>query len=206
MPTPGPETIPSLLFRASMIPRDQAAWGKLVHRYGPCIWYWCRERGMQRADAEDVMQSVLSTLAAKLPGFQYDPARSFRGFLRKLTEDALCDAWRKKKRHVAVGGSENLEVLSNQEASGDLVSRIERAFDLELLESASEGVRRRVELKTWEAYRLTACEERPAREVADLLGMRIGSVYQAKSSVRQMLTEEVRRLEEICDSGATGSP
>jgi DNA-directed RNA polymerase specialized sigma24 family protein len=122
-----------------------------VNRYGPYIWYGCRERRKQRADAEDVTRSALSTLAVKLPGFQYDPTRSFRDFLRKLAEDALCDAWRQKKRHVAVGGSESLEVLSNKEARCDLASRIERAFDLELLESAEEGVQQWVEPKTWEA-------------------------------------------------------
>ena len=53
----------------------------------------------------------------------------------------------------------------------------------------------RVAPKTWEAYDLTARQGCPAPDVAVRLGMRVGTVYQAKSSVTRMLQEEVRKLE-----------
>ncbi len=85
--------------------------------------------------------------------------------------------------------------MSNQEARVELARRLEEEFDLELLEAATRIVRDRVAPKTWEAYHLTAGQGCPAADVAARLGMRVGSVYQAKSSVIQMLQDEVQRLE-----------
>ncbi len=194
------QTSSSLLLRLAALPPDQDAWRQFTQRYGPCIIRWCGAWGAQDADAEDITQTVLTNLAAKLPGFRYDPARSFRAFLKKVTKDAFRDAWRRKERRVAAGGSENFRLLSSQEARDDLVSRIEREFDLELLEAAGQAVRQRVEAKTWRAYESTACEGRPAQEVAQALGMTVGGVYRAKSTVLRMLQEELGKLDDGCDT------
>ena len=90
---------------------------------------------------------------------------------------------------------QTVQILSNLEARDDLVRRLEEEFDLELLEAATQIVRDRVAPKTWEAYHLTARKGCPAPDVAARLGMRVGTVYQAKSSVTRMLQEEVRKLE-----------
>ena len=86
-------------------------------------------------------------------------------------------------------------MLSSLEAREDLVARLEAEFDLELLEAATKVVVGRVAPNTWEAYDQTARQGCPAPEVAVRLGMRLGTVYQAKSSVARMLQEEVRKLE-----------
>src|SRR5262249_40015976 len=96
--------------------------------------------------------------------------------------------------------AEILGRLTSVEARDDLARRLEEEFDLELLEAAVQIVRRRVADRTWEAYQLTARDGRPAPEVAEILGMRGGAAYQAKSSIVQMLQAEVRRL------GSDGPP
>jgi RNA polymerase sigma factor (sigma-70 family) len=194
------KTSSSLLLRVAALPLDQDAWSQFARRYGPCIIRWCVAWGAQDVDAEDITQTVLTNLAVKLPGFRYDPARSFRAFLRKVARDAFRDAWRRQERQVAAGGSENLGLLSSQEARVDLVSRIEREFDLELLEAASQAVRQRVEAKTWDAYESTARERRSASEVAEVLGMTVGGVYKAKSTVLRMLQEELGKLDDGWDT------
>jgi RNA polymerase sigma factor (sigma-70 family) len=193
-------TSSSLLLRVALLPLDQDAWREFANRYGPCILRWCCKWGAQDADAEDITQVVLTSLTQKLRDFRYDRTRSFRAFLRKVARDAFRDAMRKREREVAVGGSENNKALASHEARDELVSRIERTFDLELLERATENVQRRVDPNTWEAYQLTAHEGRSAREAAEVLGMRAGTVYQAKSNVLLMLREEVRKLEDDCDA------
>ena len=98
-------------------------------------------------------------------------------------------------RTVGGGTAEIVQVLSDLEARVDLARRLGEEFDLELLEAATRIVRDRVEPKTWDAYFLTAVQGCRAADVAARLGMRVGSVYQAKSSVIQMLQDEVHRLE-----------
>ena len=75
------ETSPTLLGRVGKDPGDQVAWAAFVACYGPKIRGWCRQRGLQPADAEDVTQDVLLRLSRALKTFTYDPSRTFRGWL-----------------------------------------------------------------------------------------------------------------------------
>src|SRR6516162_1842099 len=84
-PQPSSATRISLLFRLRQEPASQAAWNEFAARYGPQIGAWCRRWGLQEADAEDVTQSVLTLLSAKLRDFSYDPKRRFRAWLKTVT-------------------------------------------------------------------------------------------------------------------------
>jgi RNA polymerase sigma factor (sigma-70 family) len=198
MPARDDSTSSLLLGRLALSPPDQAAWSEFVERYGPRIFHWCRAWGLQEADILDISQAVLTKLSVQLRHFEYDRSRSFRGWLRSLVRGSVQDALAARGRVFGTGTTDFLERLASVEARDDLVRRLEEEFDLELLEAAIRIVRQRVAPKTWDAYSLTAREGRPATEVAATLGMRVGTVYQAKSSVMQMLQEEVRKLEAGC--------
>jgi RNA polymerase sigma factor (sigma-70 family) len=185
----------TLLARLASLPPDQAAWCDFVDRYGPRILQWCRTWGLQEADMLDVSQAVLTKLAAQMRRFRYDPAGSFRNWLRTLVERAVLDLLSARGRSGGGGSERSAGMLSSLEAREDLIHRLEDEFDLELLEAATKVVVGRVAPKTWEAYDLTARKGCPAPDVAVRLGMRLGTVYQAKSSVARLLQEEVRKLE-----------
>ena len=52
---------------------------------------------------------------------------------------------------------------------------------------------------TWEAFRLTALEHHSGAEVARRLDMPVMHVYVARQRVRQMLRQEVERLQRIAE-------
>lgn len=59
-----------------------AAWFEFERTYRELVVRYCRHRGLQRADSEEVWQAVLVALYAALPAFQYDPRRGrFRSYL-----------------------------------------------------------------------------------------------------------------------------
>ncbi len=193
--TDGSDTSASLIRQLRDQPDDQAAWSQFVDRYGPRILGWCRAWGLQDADAHDLTQVVLLKLLDKLRKFDYEPSRSFRGWLRKLTRRTWDESIRKKWPIVPGGDSPILSLIQRQEAREDLVKRIEREFDLELLEEAERRVRNRVDPRTWEAYRLTAVERLSGIEVSERLGMSVANVFMAKRNVLRRLKEEVKTLE-----------
>src|SRR4051812_8102449 len=88
LPPTGLSTRVSLLERLRDSPQDSEAWGEFVGRYRPLLGAWGRHWGLQEADAEDVAQAVLLRLAVKLRQFDYDPAQSFRGWLRTMARHA----------------------------------------------------------------------------------------------------------------------
>jgi DNA-directed RNA polymerase specialized sigma24 family protein len=51
----------------------------------------------------------------------------------------------------------------------------------------------RVEQQTWQAFWLMNVEGLPGEEVANRLGMKLGSTYAACSKVRRLIREETHR-------------
>ena len=192
-------TSATLLGRLRQVPMDQAAWAEFTERYGRKIYGWCRQWNLQAADAEDVTQIVLLKLAAKMQTFLYDPAKSFRAWLKTVTRNAWNDYWAGSTRVAATGGSQAVELLQTVEAREDLVRRLDDEFDRELLEEATARVRLRVRPRTWEAFERTALQGQSGAEAAKELGMKVATVFVAKSKVQAMLQEELRKLDDHAD-------
>jgi RNA polymerase sigma-70 factor (ECF subfamily) len=193
------QTSATLLARLRNVPADQAAWARFTDRYGPKIYAWCHQWGLQQADAEDVTQNVLLRLAEKMRAFEYDPAKSFRAWLKTVARHTWSDYWSARKAVVAAGGSQALEALHTVEAREDLVRRLDDEFDRELLEEAMSRVRTRVTPRTWEAFERTAFQGQSGAEAAKALDMKVATVFVARSKVQKMIQEEMRRLEEQPD-------
>jgi RNA polymerase sigma-70 factor (ECF subfamily) len=187
----------SLLRRLRSDPADQQAWAEFVRRYGGHIYRWCRAWKLQEADAQDVTQTVLIKLADKMRTFQYDPARSFRAYLKTLTYYAWCDFLASRQRpDQASGDSQVLAELQTVAAREDLVQHLHAAFDQEVLEEAMARVQHRVEPHTWAAFRLTALEGVSGADAAARLALKVATVFKAKSKVQKLLQAEVAQLEQ----------
>jgi RNA polymerase sigma-70 factor (ECF subfamily) len=171
------------------------AWREFVERYGAQILGWCRGRGLQSADAEDLTQTILAKLLGVMRSFNYDPSQSFRGWLRTVTDNAWRDLMRGSRRDMLAGAADAGDSSGEIAARDDLMSRLEAAHDQELLVLAQGRVRLRVEPATWEAFRLTALERIPAHEVAARLGMKVAAVYKARSNVQKLLRDEMCYLD-----------
>ena len=77
-----PETRASLLVRLKDS-ADDAAWAEFTEIYRPLICRLARARGFQHADAEDLAQQVLTSVARAIGRWQAEPARArFRTWLR----------------------------------------------------------------------------------------------------------------------------
>jgi len=200
----------SLLAQIGRDDRDPTAWRAFVDRYGPRIYEWCLNRRLRPADAEDVTQEVLVKLARRMGAFEYDESLTFRGWLRRITENAVIDFLRERR---AKGGgqqvADGLELLEEAEAREDLATRLGDAFDLELLDAAKDRVRGRVEHRRWMAWELTAVEQRPGEDVAAELDMKLPTVYSSRYQVQKLIADEVRRLETAAQElieGPNGRP
>lgn len=175
---------------------DRDAWDEFVNLYTPRIFQWCRRYQLQDSDAADVTQEVLLKVLRAIRDFQYDSSRgSFRGWLKTVTANAVRDAISSSRRAIRGAGDtatrESLENLLDERALAALSDEIELCHRLELVAAAEQVVRRRVQAHTWEAYRMTAVEQRKPAEVARLLGMPVSEVYVAKSRVIKLLRAAV---------------
>jgi RNA polymerase sigma-70 factor (ECF subfamily) len=186
----------SLLVQLRLDPANQSAWRDFVSRYGRQIYGWCRQWGVQDADAEDVTQSVLLILTERLRDFQYDPQGSFRAWLKTVTYHAWSKN-REARQRSGQGSGDSIvaQRLDSLEARDDLAARLEAEFDRELLERAMLQVAQRVASNTWHAFHLTAVDGISGAEAARRLNLPVASVYVAKSRVQRLIQKEIALLE-----------
>lgn len=185
----------TLLGRIRKEPGDPVAWREFVGHYGPRIRGWCRRWGLQDADADDVTQLVLRKLMTAMASFSYDPSKSFKAWLRAVTRSAWLNFLESERPHRA--GREScdfVERLDSIEAREDLLQQLDDRFDCEVAAEAMNRVRLRAEPRTVQCFELMTLERRTAREIARLLKLTPGAVYQAHQRVEAMLREEVERL------------
>lgn len=194
LPDASRHTRASLLVRLRR-PEDAAAWGEFVALYGPAIVGWCRRRGLQSSDADDVAQTVLLRLARRMQDFHYDPAQgSFRAYLHTLARYAINDFFSSQTERGS-GDTRMLASLESVAARDELTLRLDEAFDHELLAEAFSRAERRVEPKTWAAFELTAIQGLDAPAAASQLAMSLASVYKAKSRLIVILREELALMD-----------
>jgi RNA polymerase sigma factor (sigma-70 family) len=188
------DTSLTLLERLQKNPEDPQAWKLFIERYQPRIRRWCLTWGLQESDADDVAQDVLVKLFAVLRKFQYDPSRSFRAWLKTVTQHVWIDFVAARRRDP-VQTSERIDTITDSaDAQSDLERQLEDAFEHELLEVAMRRIKERAKPAYWEAFHLTAIEGLSGAEVANKLGIPVGTVFVAKHRVQKMLQEEVRVL------------
>ena len=176
-------------------PANAEVWQEFVRRYRPWIYASCLAWNLQPADADDVTQVVLARLIEKMRHFRYDPAQSFRGWLKVVTRRTMLNYLAKRRREPGTGGLAGELMLESVEARESVVQAAEEAYDRELLDEALRCVRQRVPKQQWEAFRLTALESVASAEVSRRLRMRVNTVYSSKSKVQKQVRVELERLE-----------
>ncbi len=89
-------TDPELLKRVAAL-WDNPAWHEFFKRYDPLVRRWCSGYGLDSASVDELCQRVWVELARRMPGYQYDPGGSFRGWLRRLCHHRAIDLHRERR-------------------------------------------------------------------------------------------------------------
>ena len=171
----------SLLETLRVTPNDERAWERFVWRYRPMICRWCREWGLQGADAEDVAQDVCCALVDRIGGFRGEA--KFSTWLCGITVNACRDL--KRRRRSLAGLTERLAVLAGLSHGPD-------GRDLHDAMWVKSAVARLPTVYR-EAVALVAGQQLSHAEAAAILGI-------AEATVSWRLHEARRRL-----AGGTGT-
>ncbi len=177
--------------------RDGAAWERLVRLYSPLIYYWCRSGRMNSDDAADVVQDVLRAVAGGLARFDHESeGATFRGWLRTITQNKLRTFLQKRRTTPqAPGGSDayqHLAAIADHLTDEDEISRPNDA--VLLCQRALALVQQEFEPKSWKVFTRVTLDNVAPSDVANELGVSVGSVYKVKSRVLARLREHLADL------------
>ena len=187
---PSPTTSPSLLSRVRN-PQDRAAWRTFEARYRDLILVYARRRGLQSADAEDVLQAVMLSLSRALPAFHYSPAKGrFRSYLGRVVQNAVQRSFSRPGLRPELLDQGDLETLARMESPLD--SRWEREWIDHHYRTALRAIRRSHEPRTMAVFdALLKGEE--VKAVAARFDLTEAAVHKVRQRMRRELREQVDR-------------
>ncbi|HEV2695867.1 MAG TPA: sigma-70 family RNA polymerase sigma factor [Verrucomicrobiae bacterium] len=203
MAHPADELIPT---RATLIHRlknwqDQSSWQDFFDTYWNLIYTVALKRGLNPAEAEDVVQETLISVAKHMPTFKYDPTiGSFKGWLLNMTRWRIADQYRKRNY---LSGSDDLDESDTGGMKVDklaewLAPDLEKIWESEwennLLKAALTSARRRLDPAHYQIYDFYVNKGWPPEKVADAFSIPIGQVYTAKCRVTEVIRQEIERL------------
>src|SRR5882724_1413147 len=173
--------------RASLLVRlrdrgDADAWQEFVRLYAPVIYGFARKRGLQDADAADLMQDVLRSLSSAVHRLEYDPVRgTFRGWLFTVTRNKVFNFLESRSRRVVGSGDSGVQERLEQhaDANGTLSADWEADYQRTMAAQAMERVKGEFQSATWQAFLQTAVEGLSPAQAAKRVGLSIGAVYVA---------------------------
>lgn len=191
-----PETRSTLLHQIRSAD-DREAWEEFTLIYKPVIYRMARRRGMQDADAQDLVQTVLVQVSGAIARWEKSPEKRFRHWLRRVIKNAVITALTRGPKDIAVGGSDIHDLFA---ARCDTEQNVEQEMRIEYKREqylrAASNVRSDVSNDTWYPFELTVIEGMACSEAAALTGKSIGTVYAARSRVMRRIRDEVKRLEQ----------
>ena len=199
----------SIATRASLLERlrdveDQASWQRFFDTYWRLIHGVALKAGLTEAEAQDVVQETVISVAKHLPGFRYDPkVCSFKTWMLRLTRWRIIDQLRKRlpsEQPIDISGDDDttataaLDKLTGGKAP-DLEALWGEEWRCAVFNAAIERVKQRVSPDTFQMFDLYVQRRMPVIEVARLLGTNVARVYLAKHRVARLLQRTVSELE-----------
>ena len=190
-----PKTRPSLLARIRHR-GDGPAWSEFVSIYAPLLHEFFARRGLQDADARDLVQDCLMAVSDAIKQFEYSSNRGpFRAWLFTIAVNRLRNHQRSMQRDVRGTGDTSVkQALEEQPDSHDWQAEWETVYERHVFHHAALAVRGCFKESTWNAFWQTAVEGRAAKEVAEELNLTPAAVYLAKGRVTTRIKEQVQRL------------
>jgi RNA polymerase sigma factor (sigma-70 family) len=183
---------------------DQRRWQEFFDTYWKLIYSAARKSGLADAEAQEVVQETVITVAKNIDRLKYDPAvGSFKGWLLQITRWRIADQFRKREPECAKRPHlpDDSFTATIDRVPDSKIVELDAVWETEwkdnLLEAAIARVKRKIDPKQFQIFDCYVRKEWPAQKVAERLRVSVGQVYLARHRVAALMKKEVKTLEKI---------
>jgi len=198
---------PSIATRHTLLRRikdwtDEKSWDEFFNIYSKLIFEFARKAGLNEAEARDVVQETITTVAKQINQFQADDARgSFKSWLLQLARWRVADQMRKRLDNLRVveanADSVSQTAVLNRvpdPASLNLDALWNENWQRNIAEIALSRLKNQVDPAQYQMFHLHVIKEWRGRQVAEKLGVKTPQVYFASYKISRLLKNEIKRL------------
>lgn len=183
---------------------DQDSWRDFFDTYWRLIYSVAVKSGLTEAEAQDVVQETIISVARDIHKFKRDRTLgSFKGWLRNIIRWRIADQLRKRTRASwgntpqSGGDPPPADVAELPDPAGQAAESVwEEEWQANLLKAAMEIIKPRVREEHYQIFDLYVLKQWPVKNVARALGVNVALVYLVKYRISALLKKEARRLEE----------
>ena len=184
--------------------QDQASWQEFFDIYWKLIYGVARKSGLIEAEAKDVVQETMMSVAKHMPNFNYDRNRgSFKAWLLNMTRWRIADQIRKRlpvcrPLSFSDDASDSTKLAELENIPDQSKLELESLWDTEwkeaIVEAAKAKVKRDINPLHFQIFDLYVNKEWEPVKIAKKFGVRVRVVYVTKTRVSKSIKEEVDRL------------
>lgn len=183
--------------------QDQLSWQEFFETYWKLIYGVARKAALTDAEAQDVVQETMVSVAKHMPTFRYDPAiGSFKAWLLNMTRWRIIDQVRKRgplAKHRPWSGDTATGTATVEKVVDPASPALDELWDAEwernLLDAAISKTKRRLDPQKYQIFDFYVNKDWPPEKVAARFGVSVDQVYLAKHRVTELIKAEVKRLE-----------
>ena len=182
---------------------DQQRWQEFFDTYAKLIYSAARKSGLTDAEAQEVVQETVISVAKNISKLQYDPAiGSFKGWLLNITRWRIADQFRKRRPEEQHRPIDDDRATATIDRIPDVNSQAldhlwEEQWKENLLDAALTRLKKRIPPKHFQIFDCYVQKQWPAQKVAKHLNVNLGQVYLAKHRVAALLKKEIKALEKL---------
>jgi RNA polymerase sigma-70 factor (ECF subfamily) len=181
---------------------DQRRWQEFFDTYWKLIYSAARKSGLTDAEAEEVVQETVITVAKNVDRLEYNPAiGSFKGWLLQITRWRIADQFRKREPAAAKrphSQDDRLTATIERVPDSQIVN-LDAVWETEwkdnLFRAAIARVKKKIDPKQFQIFDCYVRKEWPTQKVAERLRVSVGQVYLARHRVAALLKKEIKALE-----------
>lgn len=200
--------------RSSLLDRlkdwqNEGSWQTFFDHYWSLIYGTAIKSGLTEAEAEDVVQDTVLTVAKKIGNFQYDPVRGkFRSWLGSIIRSRIVDLKRKrlpvKPPSIRAAGETSRTSTTRRipdPAAVNFYTVYDAAWRDYVRDKALELLKGELSPKQYEIFDLYVNQDRPVPDIMRTLGVSRAQVYMAKLRGLQTLKQKAKQVEKLLDQG-----
>lgn len=188
------ETTRSSVIRAVADTENAAAWNRLFDLYAGFVYSIARRKGLNDADADDIVQMVFADLARNLPSFKYDREKGrFRSYLAALVKWRVIDRLKAVRRDADLKADFMEEAKATGPGDDEFADREWKAV---AMDNALRRIKPSVRPEHYAAFVASTVEGQNTETVMKLYNLSRDNLYQ----IRKRLSERLRKvMSEVLD-------